>query len=141
LLSKDRWRLEKGDEFSHVGPEEPLVFAAVAFPGLRERLARAASGPDSSDIFRPACVLQSKRPAADACEEMDLLAVCEQFTSLGAFEGCAGILDGLDNKLDIPNINMPYASVLRRERNQTRLAKLYEPVGRKLVVFVVVDHH
>jgi len=72
LFSKDCCRATLADEPHELGPQVALVGCPFAFPGARERLAWAGTGPN-----RPATVpsgeVEGDGPATDASEEMALV--------------------------------------------------------------------
>jgi hypothetical protein len=71
LLSKDDWRAALSDEPEPLGPEVTSVIDALAPSRLRERLARAAPGPNGSVIW-PSGKPERVRPGADAGESVEL---------------------------------------------------------------------
>lgn len=71
LFTKDLWRATLADEAGEVRPEVSLVFEPFAFARLRERLAGARSGPDTS-AFGPSGELERERPSGDAGKEVTL---------------------------------------------------------------------
>jgi hypothetical protein len=76
LLSKNDWRSALGDEVVKSGPKMSFVGVALALSRARKRLTRAGAGPDGAFVG-PACPPKSKRPTADAGEEVDLGEVLE----------------------------------------------------------------
>jgi hypothetical protein len=75
LSHKDRRSEPRGaafmDESIHVGPQVPWVISTASLPGLAERLARAARGPERA-LVGPAGLPGGDGPEPASGEEMDL---------------------------------------------------------------------
>lgn len=71
LLSHDESGPAGTDEPKEVGPQMPRIVGTGAFPGDRERLARARTRPEVPPLVEPG-EAGSERPSADPGEEVAL---------------------------------------------------------------------
>jgi hypothetical protein len=118
LLSKDRCRLALGDEALKSGPEVSFVGMALSASCARNRLTRAASGPDGAAVA-PSGLAHGNAPSSDTSEKV----------ALGEAEQVAGL-----DILDAPIIHNAVRYVPSGN-------EIPQPLGSKRIILVIVGSH